>query len=101
MNLNQKEKGADQKEVQTELQKRKKPLEVIREKLQSEKVSEQSKLIIHNEILFMIYLKDQEYKTKIENYKNRFKNIEKKNRKLWQILILTIIAITSFLIIHF
>jgi hypothetical protein len=87
--------------VQTKIPARKKPLEVIREKLQSEKVSEQSKLIIHNEILFMIYLKDQEYKTKIENYKNRFKNIEQKNKKLWIILILTTMVITSFSIIHF
>ena len=87
--------------MQTKIPARKKPLEVIREKLQSEKVSEQSKLIIHNEILFMIYLKDQEYKTKIENYKNRFKNIEQKNKKLWIILILTTMVITSFSIIHF
>ena len=87
--------------METKIPARKKPLEVIREKLNSEKVSEQNKLIIHNEILFMIYLKDQEYKTKIENYKNRFKNIEQKNKKLWIILILTTMVITSFSIIHF
>ena len=87
--------------METKIPARKKPFEIIREILDKNKIPAHDKLVIHNEILFMIFLNTQENKDSVKNYQKRIKNIEQKNKKLWIILILTTMVITSFSIIHF